>query len=147
MTIFRSFTDAERAALKLHGLDTHRPSQLSDAFVLGMRYALSTPERVGLLGDGVPRPAPACSGAALEVPNAGRNTPKGGLTPRQRQLLEASVSEKYGTRASRFHHFTYKPLIEQGLVKWDREFYTDIDVRRLCITEAGLAVLSQGAST
>lgn len=38
MTIFRTFTDTERAALKLHGLDSERPSQLSDAFVLGMRY-------------------------------------------------------------------------------------------------------------
>jgi hypothetical protein len=39
VTQFRTFTDAERAALKLHGLDIHRPSQLADAFVLGMRYA------------------------------------------------------------------------------------------------------------
>lgn len=41
MTQFRTVTDAERAALRLHGLDTRRPSQLSDAFVLGMRYAYS----------------------------------------------------------------------------------------------------------
>lgn len=39
MTQFRTFTDAERAALKLHGLGTHGPSQLSDAFVLGLRFA------------------------------------------------------------------------------------------------------------
>ncbi len=39
MTIFRTFTDAEREALTLHGLDTDGPSQLSDAFVLGLRHA------------------------------------------------------------------------------------------------------------
>ena len=42
MTQFKTFTDAERAALRLHGLDTHQPSQLSDAFVLGMRHAQKT---------------------------------------------------------------------------------------------------------
>lgn len=46
MTQFRTFTDAERAALKLHGLDTHRPSQLSDTFVAGLRYARSRPADV-----------------------------------------------------------------------------------------------------
>lgn len=40
MTQFKTFTDAERAGLKLHGLNTDGPSQLSDAFVLGMRYAI-----------------------------------------------------------------------------------------------------------
>lgn len=44
MTIFRTFTDTERAALKLHGLDTKGPSQLSDAFVLGMRHVANPPE-------------------------------------------------------------------------------------------------------
>jgi hypothetical protein len=53
MTQFRTFTDAERAALKLHGLDTHRPSQLSDAFVLGMRYA-TTPINEGTVPAAVP---------------------------------------------------------------------------------------------
>lgn len=38
MTQFRTFTDAERDALTKHGLATHRPDQLADAFVLGMRY-------------------------------------------------------------------------------------------------------------
>ena len=42
MTINKTFTEAERAALRAHGLnDVHQPSQLSDAFVLGMRYALN----------------------------------------------------------------------------------------------------------
>lgn len=69
------------------------------------------------------------------------------LTKRQRSLLEACVADQYGsTRANRFHHFTYNPLVEQGLVKWDREFYTDIDVRRLCITDAGRAAMNQGSS-
>jgi hypothetical protein len=41
MTIFKTFTGTERAALHKHGLDIRRPSQLSDAFVLGMRHAAS----------------------------------------------------------------------------------------------------------
>jgi len=44
MTKFRTFTDAERAALTLHGLDTRQPSQLSDAFVIGMRHAAAVSE-------------------------------------------------------------------------------------------------------
>lgn len=44
MTQFKTFSDFERAALKAHGLDTKRPSQLSDAFVLGMRYAATVAE-------------------------------------------------------------------------------------------------------
>ena len=57
------------------------------------------------------------------------------------------MADQYGsTRANRFHHFTYKPLIDQGLVRWDREFYTDIDVRRLVITPAGIAALNQGST-
>lgn len=39
MTQFKTFTDAEREGLTLHGLNTTGPSQLSDNFVLGMRYA------------------------------------------------------------------------------------------------------------
>ncbi len=39
MTQFKTFTELERGALRLHGLGTKQPSQLSDAFVLGMRYA------------------------------------------------------------------------------------------------------------
>ena len=39
MSLLRTFTDAERKALIAHGFDTHQPSQLSDAFVLGLRYA------------------------------------------------------------------------------------------------------------
>lgn len=39
MTIFKTFTDAEKRALRLHGLDINQPSQLSDAFVHGMRHA------------------------------------------------------------------------------------------------------------
>lgn len=40
MSLHQTFTDAERAALKLHGLLREGPSQLADAFVLGMRYAI-----------------------------------------------------------------------------------------------------------
>ncbi|MFA7291843.1 MAG: hypothetical protein WC023_06300 [Rhodocyclaceae bacterium] len=44
MTAFKTFTEDEKAALKLHGLDTNGPSQLSDCFVHGMRFAaLSAP--------------------------------------------------------------------------------------------------------
>jgi hypothetical protein len=57
MTIFTTFTDAERQALRLHGLGADRPSQLSDAFVLGMRYQRVTPATVDLFGDGIQRPA------------------------------------------------------------------------------------------
>jgi hypothetical protein len=39
VTQFGTYTGAERKALKAHGLETHRPSQLADAFVLGMRHA------------------------------------------------------------------------------------------------------------
>lgn len=39
MSLHRTFTDTERAALRLHGLNPDGPSQLSDAFVLGMRHA------------------------------------------------------------------------------------------------------------
>lgn len=42
MTIFRSFTKKELTALKQHGLDTDGPSQLSDAFVLGMRQGAAS---------------------------------------------------------------------------------------------------------
>jgi len=43
MTIFRSFTAEEISALKLHGLDTDGPSQLSDAFVSGLRFKAVPP--------------------------------------------------------------------------------------------------------
>lgn len=46
MTQFKTFTGTERAALHLHGLDIRRPSQLSDAFVLGMRYAAGIAEQM-----------------------------------------------------------------------------------------------------
>lgn len=39
MSLHKTFNDTERAALRLHGLNPEGPSQLSDAFVLGMRYA------------------------------------------------------------------------------------------------------------
>lgn len=42
MTQFKTFTDEERAALKLHHLNTDQPSMLSDSFVLGMRYAATS---------------------------------------------------------------------------------------------------------
>lgn len=61
MTIFRTFTDAEREALKLHGLSTEGPSQLSDAFVLGMRYALKTPTESAI--DPRTRKCRKCGGA------------------------------------------------------------------------------------
>ena len=48
MTSFKTHTDAEREGLKLHGLETRKPSQLSDSFVNGMRYAIRIHlERVG----------------------------------------------------------------------------------------------------
>jgi hypothetical protein len=38
VSLHRTFTETERAALRLHGLNPEGPSQLSDAFVLGMRH-------------------------------------------------------------------------------------------------------------
>lgn len=54
MTIFRTFTEDECAALRLHRLVASKPSQLSDAFVLGMRYAV---EQQSAAAAAVPPPA------------------------------------------------------------------------------------------
>lgn len=50
MSQFKTFTELERGALRLHGLDTKQPSQLSDAFVLGMRYAKRPAEQPSEVG-------------------------------------------------------------------------------------------------
>ena len=48
MNSFKTHTDAERDGLKLYGLETRKPRQLSDNFVHGMRYANRVHlERVG----------------------------------------------------------------------------------------------------
>jgi succinate dehydrogenase/fumarate reductase flavoprotein subunit len=39
MSLHKTYTDTERAALRLHGLNAEGPSQLSDAFVNGLRHA------------------------------------------------------------------------------------------------------------
>jgi len=48
MSSFKTHTDAERDGLKLYGLETRKPRQISDSFVHGMRYATRIHlERVG----------------------------------------------------------------------------------------------------
>jgi len=38
MSLHKTFTDIEILGLKLHGLETTEPSQLSDSFILGFRW-------------------------------------------------------------------------------------------------------------
>lgn len=47
MSLHSTFTLAERAALRAHKIPDDRPSQMSDAFVLGMR-SVSQPRDVGM---------------------------------------------------------------------------------------------------
>jgi len=40
MSLYKTFTEEEKKALRLHHLETDKPSQTADAFVSGMRYAV-----------------------------------------------------------------------------------------------------------
>lgn len=41
MSLHKTYTEKEIELLKLHGLHSDKPSQLSDAFIIGFRYGLN----------------------------------------------------------------------------------------------------------
>ena len=51
MSLLKTYTKQEKAALKKHGLTNDQHSQLSDAFVLGVREVTARVNRIERLAD------------------------------------------------------------------------------------------------
>lgn len=53
MSLHNTYTEREIELLKLHGLYSDKPSQLSDAFVIGFRYAIDNIDSIRFCDVGI----------------------------------------------------------------------------------------------